>query len=112
MKKFFQNYSLSIVLAVLFFASWGGHFVFQAIESGETAKEHGQSFSWDNFWPEFGASTLENWQSEFLQLLSMVVLTSFLVHKGSAESKDGNDKMQAALARIDSRLDKLEKAKR
>jgi hypothetical protein len=36
---------------------------------------------------EFGSATMENWQSEFLQLLAMVVLTSFLIHRGSAESK-------------------------
>jgi hypothetical protein len=37
----------------------------------------------------FGEATFENWQSEFLQLLAFVVFTSFLIFKGSPESRDG-----------------------
>ena len=28
-------------------------------------------------------ATMENWQSEFLQLFTMVVVTGFLIHRGS-----------------------------
>ena len=38
--------------------------------------------------PEFLEPTAENWESEFLQMGAYVVLTAFLVQKGSAESKD------------------------
>lgn len=62
---------------------------------------HNQPIEVASFMPEFLAATFENWQSEFLQLLAMVTLTSFLIHKGSAESRDSTDEMQAALARID-----------
>ena len=66
-------------------------------------------------WQFLGTSTfwfqsLQNWQSEFLQLLTFVVLTSFLVHRGSHESKDSNDKMQAQLQRIEQRLEHIESA--
>jgi hypothetical protein len=33
------------------------------------AEQHGQSFEWAQFLPQFFASTFENWQSEFLQLV-------------------------------------------
>ena len=33
------------------------------------AEQHGQSFEWAQFFPQFFASTFENWQSEFLQLV-------------------------------------------
>jgi uncharacterized protein DUF6766 len=36
---------------------------------------------------EFVEATFENWESEFLQMGSYVVLTAFLVQKGSSESK-------------------------
>jgi hypothetical protein len=36
----------------------------------------------DGYIWDFLAATFENWQSEFLQLLAMVVLTSFLIHRG------------------------------
>ena len=51
---------------------------------------------------------LENWQSEFLQLLTFVVLTSFLIHRNSPESKDSDDQMQRSLDRIEKRLKALE----
>lgn len=35
----------------------------------------------------FGETVFENWESEFLQMGSYVLLTAFLVQKGSAESK-------------------------
>jgi hypothetical protein len=36
----------------------------------------------------------------------VIVLTAFLVHKGSHESKVGEDEMKTSLARIEKRLDK------
>jgi hypothetical protein len=35
----------------------------------------------------FFEATMENWESEFLQMAAYVILTSFLYQKGSAESK-------------------------
>jgi hypothetical protein len=52
--------------------------------------------------------SFENWQSEFLQLLAFVVFTSFLIFKGSPESRDGQDEMVAALERIERRLAEIE----
>jgi hypothetical protein len=75
---------LGIALAALFLASWAGQAVFQVWVDGE---------DWNQFW----ASTLENWQSEALQLLLFVVLTSFLAFKGSPESKDSDDEVQQKL---------------
>jgi SNF2 family DNA or RNA helicase len=61
----------------------------------------------DFLW-QFWTSTLENWQSEFLQLLTFVVLTSFLIHRNSPESKDSDEEMQRSLNRIEKRLKALE----
>ncbi len=36
----------------------------------------------------FIQATFENWESEFLQMSAYVVLTAFLIQRGSAESKD------------------------
>jgi len=33
------------------------------------AEQHGQAFTWWDFFPQFFSSTFENWQSEFLQLV-------------------------------------------
>ncbi len=111
MKRLFKNYGLSITLAFLFLTSWVLQFAFQVAEVANQAAEHGQEFSWSEFWPQFGTATFENWQSEFLQLLTFVVLTSFLIHKGSHESKDSDDKMQAQLNRIEKQLSSLSNRK-
>ena len=60
-----------------------------------------------DFLSEFASSTLENWQSEFLQLFSFVVLAALYIHKGSAESKDGEENIQASLRRIETHLGTL-----
>jgi hypothetical protein len=102
------DYGLSVVLAALFLSAWIGQFIAQLSVVKDEAAEHGQSFEWSQFWPQFWHSTLENWQSEFLQLLTFVILTAFLIHRGSAESKDSDDEMQTALERIEARLERME----
>jgi hypothetical protein len=113
MKKLWENYSLSIVLAVLFFAAWilqtwtgWVEFAGQQQQHGETARWFGDSgYIWS-----WGKATMENWQSEFLQLLTFVTLTTFLMHKGSPESKDSDEQTKQSLERIEERLDSLHDA--
>jgi hypothetical protein len=100
---------LAIVLGLLFLASWIAQFVFELIVVRSDAHERGDTFAWADFWPEFWQSTMENWQSEFLQLLTFVMLTTYLVYRGSHESKDQDDEVFAMLQRIDSRLGDLER---
>jgi hypothetical protein len=45
----------------------------------------------------FWQSTLENWQSEFLQLTAFTVAAAYLVFKGSSESPDGEERLEAKL---------------
>jgi hypothetical protein len=56
---------------------------------------------------EFGQSTLENWQPEFLQLFSFVVLSALLIHRESGESKDSDDRVEQKIDGIARRLDEL-----
>ena len=41
---------------------------------------------------DFFEATFENWESEFLQMAAYVMLTAYLVQRGSAESKDPDSK--------------------
>jgi hypothetical protein len=70
-------------------------------------KAHGEPVVVEDFIGEFASATLENWQSEFLQLFSFVVLSALFIHHGSAESKDSDDRMEEALKRIEKRLDEM-----
>lgn len=100
----FKNYGLSITLAALFLTSWIGQAYFQWIEFEKTQIEHGQEIKTEDFIPEFLARTLENWQSEFLQLFTFVILSTYLIHKNSPQSRDGDDRMQTSLDRIEKKL--------
>jgi hypothetical protein len=105
-----RNYSLSIVLATLFLVSWGLQTWTGWVEFVAEQREHGQvaeAFGPDGYVWVWGQSTFENWQSEFLQLLTFVVLTTYLIHRGSHESKDTDEAMQAQLDRIEQRLASL-----
>lgn len=44
--------------------------------------------------------TFENWQSEFLQLLWQVAGLAILLHVGSPQSKEGDDRMEAKIDAI------------
>jgi hypothetical protein len=110
LKKLWQNYNLSIVLAALFLLSWvlqtwAGWVKFAAnqAEHQQVAEVFGRS----GYVFEWLAATMENWQSEFLQLLTFVVLTATFIHRGSHESRDSDDEMKAAIRRIEDRLAKI-----
>jgi hypothetical protein len=44
--------------------------------------------------------TLENWQSEFLQLLWQIGGLAFLLYVGSPQSKEGDDRVEAKIEAI------------
>jgi hypothetical protein len=101
---FAKAYSFGLVTLAFFVFSWLGQFIAQVAVERNEARQHGGSFHWSEFWPQFFASTFENWQSEFLQLFAMVVLTAFLIHKSSSESRDGDEELKIAVLRIEERL--------
>ncbi len=105
-----RDYALGWVLLVLFLASWVGQSWVGWREFAAEQAAHGQAaqlFGPEGYVWNWGRATLENWQSEFLQLLAFVVLTSFLVFRGSAESKDGDEEMKQTLARLERRLEQM-----
>ena len=99
-----QNFGLSIAFCILFLTSWVAHGAAQWQVFTDEQAEHNQPVTIGDFTADFAQSTLENWQSEFLQLFSFVVMSALLVHKGSAESKDSDNRMEEALKRIEKKL--------
>jgi hypothetical protein len=84
------SYSFGIALAVLFILSFALHLWGSLIATNEDALRHGGeiqsmgSYLWDaQLWFE----SFQNWQSEFMSTAVLVVLSIFLRHKGSPESK-------------------------
>jgi hypothetical protein len=106
-RSVWREFSLGLVLMILFFGSWIGQGIAEWQAFTDEQREHGESVEAGDFFAEFAQSTLENWQSEFLQLFSFVVLAALFIHKGSAESRDTDEKLEASLRRIEEHLGTL-----
>jgi hypothetical protein len=105
LRKIWKNFGLSIALAALFLVSWGGQAVAEWGTYRHEQRDHGEPVEVSEYLVQFGQSTLENWQSEFLQLFSFVVLAAILIHRGSAESRDSEDRIESKIDAISQRLD-------
>jgi hypothetical protein len=90
-RSFFRENGLSIVWLGMFFASFLiGQTVFGQLEYNEDQREHGRpevELVEYLTTPHFVEATMENWESEFLQMFLFITLTVFLYQRGSAESK-------------------------
>jgi hypothetical protein len=102
-----REFGLGLSLMLLFFATWIGQGVAEWQRYTDEQRALGEAVTAGDFMSEFAQSTLENWQSEFLQLFAFVSLAALYVHKGSAESKDTDEKLEASLRRIEERLGTL-----
>lgn len=73
---FWRNWGAAFILLAFFIASWAGQFATQLQVEKQQSQQHNQVFQMQEFWPQFWASTFENWQSEWLQLMTQAVLIS------------------------------------
>jgi hypothetical protein len=88
--KAFYAHSLAIALLILFAMSFGWHAyeswrreTAQLIAAGDVPPRFIEHLSGAQFWFE----SMQNWQSEFLAVLALVVLSIFLRQKDSPQSK-------------------------
>jgi hypothetical protein len=91
MRSFLRHNSLSLVFLVLFVLA----LMFQAIaghaDFNEDQVRHGDaevSLGRYVVSSEFATAVLENWQSEYLQFTLFIILTVWLIQRGSPESKE------------------------
>ncbi|MDX2776452.1 hypothetical protein PV379_03740 [Streptomyces caniscabiei] len=90
MKRFWRDNSLSIVLFGCFLLFLAGLMVTGFYYENEERAMHGGvilSFGEYLVSGEFYEAVFENWESEFLQMGALVVLTIWLKQKGSKDSK-------------------------
>jgi len=88
--KLYEN-SLAIAFLLLFVVSFTLHAVGGMMEYNEEQQAHGETSEVSAVeyvaTPRFWFESFQNWQSEFLSLGVMVVLSIFLRQRGSPESK-------------------------
>lgn len=91
MKRFLHYNGLSVTLFALFLLSIIAQSFAGQHKYNEEQLQHGSpavSYSAYIVSTNFLEAVAENWESEFLQLFTFVLLTRFLYQKGSAESDD------------------------
>ncbi len=91
MARFLKNNGLTLTLMAMFAVTIVGQWLTGWRVAVEDLRRHGQG-SIDAITyladPMFISTVFENWESEFLQMAVYVVLTAFLVQRGSSESKN------------------------
>lgn len=90
MRRILRENGLSIVLFTFFLIFLVGQSLTGHKEYNDDQQEHGQpaiSFGEYLGTGHFLEATMENWESEFLQMGAYIMLTVFLYQKGSSESK-------------------------
>jgi hypothetical protein len=90
----------------LFLVSLMGHWFFAWYAFVAEQMQHGQSPEIQEFVIQTTRDTLENWQSEFLQLVWQVSGLTLLYHIGSPQSKEGNDRLEEKIDLILQAVDK------
>lgn len=92
-----------------FFAfSFVGHWVFAWFAYANEARARGAEPVASEYLFEVSRDTLENWQSEFLQLVWQVVGLSWLWYVGSSQSSEGQNRVEE---KLDYLLDQTERGR-
>ena len=82
--------SLGLVMGAIFLGSWSAQFVAgRSAYNADQLQDLQEPLGWTGYLtaPDFWNRTFQNWQSEFLAVGSMVVLSIYLRERGSPESK-------------------------
>jgi len=108
----FKAYAYLWITGGFFLISLIGHWIFGWFAFVNEQMAHQQPVQVSDFLVEISRDTLENWQSEFLQLMWQVAGLAFLLYVGSPQSKEGSERVEAKIDEILKVLEKEEGAKR
>lgn len=95
-----KRYGYAWVTLGFFLLTLAGHWLFGWFAYVDEQIAHGQAIEVSAYTVQMTRDTLENWQSEFLQLLWQVGGLALLLYVGSPQSKEGDDRMEAKLDAI------------
>jgi hypothetical protein len=95
-----KRYGFAWVTMSLFLITLSGHWLFGWFAYVNEQQALQQPVEIGGYTVQILRDTLENWQSEFLQLLWQVAGLAFLLHVGSPQSKEGDDRMEAKIDAI------------
>lgn len=96
----FKKYGYIWVTLILFLTSLAGHLSFAWQAYVQEQEEHEQPIVVKDYIVQASRDVLENWQSEFLQLMWQVAGLAFLFYIGSPQSKEGDDRKEEKIDEI------------
>jgi hypothetical protein len=99
-KSIWSKYGFLWLTLVFFVFSLLGHWLFAWFAYVDEQTMHGEPIEAGPYFIEVMRDTLENWQSEFLQLMWQVAGLSFLFYIGSPQSKEGDDRTEEKIDAI------------
>lgn len=99
-RSIWTRYGFAWVTAGFFLFSLAGHWLFGWFDYVSEQRAHNQPVEISGFAVQILRETFENWQSEFLQLLWQVAGLAMLLHVGSPQSKEGDDRLEAKVDAI------------
>jgi hypothetical protein len=91
MRRFLRDNSMSVVFLLLFLTALCGQAIAGHADFNDVAQSHGDpTISLGRYVvsSDFGSAVMENWQSEYLQFTLFILLTVWLLQRGSPESKE------------------------
>ena len=100
-----KQYGYAWVTLGFFLISLAGHWLFGWFAYVSEQQALSQPVEASGYAIEMMRDTLENWQSEFLQLLWQVGGLAILLYVGSPQSKEGDDRVEAKVDEILRKLD-------
>ncbi|AIC16261.1 conserved exported protein of unknown function [Nitrososphaera viennensis EN76] len=80
-----------------FLVSLAIHWTFAWFAYVQEQQDHNQPIETSGYINQTMRDTMENWQSEFLQLIWQVAGLSFLLYVGSPQSKESTDRIEAKI---------------
>ncbi len=92
-----KRYGYLWATLTLFLLSIVGHWIFGWLAYIDEQHTHNQPIEVTQYLIEVARDTLENWQSEFLQLIWQVAGLAYLWYIGSPQSKEGDDRKEEKL---------------
>jgi hypothetical protein len=105
-----HEHGLSLVLFGIFVTTLVIAAIAGWMEFSAQQRAHGQTpefLAADGYLPFLLEQVSQNIQSEFLALAVTIALAARLIHRGSAQSRDGQDEMKQAIAAVERRVDQL-----
>jgi hypothetical protein len=99
-KNVWHRYAYGWITLAFFLLTVAGHWLFGWLAFVEDQQAHQEPVEIGSFVIQMARDTLENWQSEFLQLLWQVGGLALLLYVGSPQSKESENRQEAKLDAI------------